>query len=115
MVTDETRCPICDATVTVWHVVGVRVRDIRVCQGRTQGELAEKAGLHKNFLSGLERGVRNPSLSTVLRLARAFGVDAAILIVHLTVVSGLHYRDARPPPPPSSAPPPAESGILHVR
>jgi transcriptional regulator with XRE-family HTH domain len=39
--------------------------------GLSQEELAERAGLHWTFVSGVERGVRNPSLHSIGKLARA--------------------------------------------
>lgn len=39
----------------------------------SQEVLAEKAGLHWTFVSGVERGVRNPGLNTMGKLAEALG------------------------------------------
>lgn len=39
----------------------------------SQEALAEKAELHWTFVSGVERGVRNPGLNTIARLAQALG------------------------------------------
>jgi len=40
----------------------------------SQEALAEKADLDRTYLSGIERGVRNPGIKVVIRLARALGV-----------------------------------------
>ena len=40
----------------------------------SQDKLAEKADLDRTYLSGIERGVRNPGIKVVIRLARALGV-----------------------------------------
>ena len=53
---------------------GLRIRQLRDQQGYTQEELAHRAGIHVTYLSGIERGVRNPSLKSIRALARALGV-----------------------------------------
>ena len=56
---------------TALRAFGLNVRRKREAQKLTQEALAEKAGLHPTYLSGVERGVRNPSLQILFRLARA--------------------------------------------
>ena len=46
----------------------------------TLSELAEKSGVAVDTISGIERGVRVPQARTLNKLARALGVDPAILI-----------------------------------
>ena len=53
---------------------GRNVARIRNEKGFSQDKLAEKADLDRTFLSGIERGVRNPGIKVVVRLARALGV-----------------------------------------
>lgn len=48
--------------------------------GMSQEALAEAADLHRTFVSFLERGLKQPSLTTVLRLARALGVPASRIL-----------------------------------
>ena len=45
-----------------------------------QESLAEAAELSRNYISDIERGVRNPGLIALVRLARALRVDVAQLI-----------------------------------
>ncbi|MBV8466754.1 MAG: helix-turn-helix transcriptional regulator [Burkholderiales bacterium] len=45
-----------------------------------QEALAEAAGLERTYVSFLERGLRQPTLPTVCRPARALGVTAAVLV-----------------------------------
>lgn len=50
---------------------GRNVARIRKARGFSQDKLAEKADLDRTYVSGIERGVRNPGIKTVLRIARA--------------------------------------------
>ena len=59
--------------------LGVRLRALRQAQGLTLDALAEAAGLDKGYLSRLERGLKNPSIATVLRLSEALEVPVAEL------------------------------------
>ena len=58
---------------------GRNVAKIRNDRGFSQDKLAEKADLDRTFISGIERGVRNPGIKTVLRVARALNVGIADL------------------------------------
>ena len=48
--------------------------------GLSQEALADKAGMHRNEISLLERGQREPKIGTVARLAKALGVKAGDLL-----------------------------------
>jgi transcriptional regulator with XRE-family HTH domain len=54
---------------------GDAVRSRREELGLTQEELAEKAGIHRTYLSDVERGTRNVSLVNVERLAEALSLS----------------------------------------
>ncbi len=43
----------------------------------TQEKLAEKANLDPTYISGIERGVRNPSLLSIVRIAKALGTTTS--------------------------------------
>lgn len=55
---------------------GERVRTLREQAGLSQEALAAKAGIHRTYMGGVERGERNPCLRNILRMAAALGVDA---------------------------------------
>lgn len=55
--------------------LGQRIRDIRVQKGMTQSELAERSGMASNYIAMLERGERNPTYLTLLKIAEGCGVD----------------------------------------
>ena len=54
---------------------GRNVARIRSQLGLSQDELAEKADLDRTYVSGIERGLRNPGIKAVLRIARALGAS----------------------------------------
>lgn len=58
---------------------GQRVRDRRCAIGLTQEDLAERSGLHRTYVGGVERGERNISLLNIHSLAGALGVPVATL------------------------------------
>lgn len=45
----------------------------------SQEELAERAGLHRNYVSGIETGTRNPSLKNIEKLAQSLNISIARL------------------------------------
>ena len=66
------------------RLLGENVKRERLRQGLTQDTLAVEAGMRRSYLSDLERGVRNPSVHALGRLAMALKVEAASLLrVHL--------------------------------
>lgn len=54
---------------------GKNVRKLRSSLGITQEGLALKAGLHRNYISDMERGTRNVSLRAINKVANALGVN----------------------------------------
>ncbi|MEK7195273.1 MAG: helix-turn-helix transcriptional regulator, partial [Patescibacteria group bacterium] len=44
---------------------GKKVREIRVKKGLSQGDVSRRLNLHRSYISGIERGVRNPSLKVI--------------------------------------------------
>ncbi|OGG68983.1 hypothetical protein A3C20_01415 [Candidatus Kaiserbacteria bacterium RIFCSPHIGHO2_02_FULL_55_25] len=59
---------------------GKKLREIRLKKKLSQGDVSRILGVHRTYISGLERGARNPSLLTVQKVAKALGVNAKILI-----------------------------------
>jgi transcriptional regulator with XRE-family HTH domain len=58
---------------------GEAIRAIRNQRGVSQESLASLCGLDRTYISGIERGTRNPSLTNILRIARALDVSPAEL------------------------------------
>ncbi len=57
------------------RLIGIRTKSLRRARGLTQEELAERTGLSVNYLSRIERGLENPTLDTLLGLAKALKVE----------------------------------------
>jgi transcriptional regulator with XRE-family HTH domain len=53
---------------------GLVLSDLRRHRKFSQETLAEKSELHRTYVSQLERGLRQPSLQTILRLSNALGI-----------------------------------------
>lgn len=58
---------------------GKHIRAIRTIKGISQEELASKAGVHRTYLGGIERGERNPSLKNIAAIASALDVSLSEL------------------------------------
>ncbi len=54
---------------------GEKVRLRREELGLSQEEFAFQSGVHRTYVSGVERGVRNPSLTMVERITKALGMN----------------------------------------
>lgn len=89
-ITAHSRCddPSVDASSACTHdccrmdyqkQFGNTVRRLRGNQGWSQEDLAEFSGLHRTYISGIERGVRNPSLSIIIQVAKALKVHPSLL------------------------------------
>jgi len=57
------------------RVLGRRLKTLRKRAALTQEDLAERAGINPKYISGIERGRENPTLDTLLRLARELRVQ----------------------------------------
>lgn len=74
---------------------GKVLRRLRLASGMTQEELGLEAGLQRNYISSLERGEKQPSLTTIFRLAKAMDtLPSAFLEIVETELSGKTPRDS---------------------
>lgn len=59
---------------------GAVLRRMRKERGWTQENLAARADIERTFVSFLERGLRQPTLTSILKIAEALGVSAADIV-----------------------------------
>jgi transcriptional regulator with XRE-family HTH domain len=58
---------------------GLRMRKLRSQKKLTLEKLSELTGLHATYLGEIERGIRNPALISIVRIARGLNVTPARL------------------------------------
>ena len=63
---------------------GQAVRKARTAAGLSQEELAERCGLDRSYIGGVERGQRNPTVSVIEKIAEGLGVTLAELFSYST-------------------------------
>lgn len=54
---------------------GQRVKTLRLQAGLSQEAFADKCGLDRTYISGIERGVRNPTLEVIGVIADGLGIE----------------------------------------
>jgi len=67
--------------MSVRLLFGQNVKKVREQKGWSQDRLSEETGLHRTYISGIERGVRNPTIKIVQQLATALGVEIQDLFI----------------------------------
>ena len=60
--------------------LGKNIRALRTAKGLSQEQFAFDAGIHRTYVSGVERGARNPTITVVERFAKALGVTTGELL-----------------------------------
>lgn len=60
--------------------VGRNLKRIRKEKGWSQEELAFQSGLHRTYISGIERGARNPTIDILAKLAKTLRVPTEELV-----------------------------------
>ena len=65
--------------------LGLLVKQQRTALGISQEELGFRANLDRTYISGVERGVRNPSTTALVNLASGLGITVANLLEKLEI------------------------------
>ena len=61
-------------------IIANNLRTLRTSAGLSQEELADRAGLHRTYVSSVEGGKRNVTLENIFSLAKALGATPADLV-----------------------------------
>jgi XRE family transcriptional regulator, regulator of sulfur utilization len=61
------------------RILAARLRELRKEKGWSQEKLAEAAEMHRTYLAGIERALRNPALENLVKLANALDITLAEL------------------------------------
>lgn len=64
----------------IQHRLGANLKRLRTAKGWSQEQFAFEAGIHRTYISDLERGARNPTVSVLEKLAICLGVKAGSLL-----------------------------------
>jgi transcriptional regulator with XRE-family HTH domain len=60
--------------------LGIVIAYLRKAAGISQEELAERADIHRTYVSQLERGLKSPTLNTLFKISVALGVPASRIV-----------------------------------
>jgi transcriptional regulator with XRE-family HTH domain len=63
----------------VQRTLGLAVKELRARAGLTQEQLSDTTGVHPTYISDVERGARNPSWATLVKLVIGMNSDMAAL------------------------------------
>ncbi|OYV86526.1 MAG: hypothetical protein B7Z73_11600 [Planctomycetia bacterium 21-64-5] len=66
--------------LAVAPALGNTVKELRVKAGLSQEALADRARIHRTYVSQLERGLKSPTISVLLRIAEALATPASSII-----------------------------------
>lgn len=69
--------------MSLMHVFAVNVKKYRIERGLSQEKLAELAGLHRTYISAIERERRNISIENIESIAAALDVNPDLLLKKL--------------------------------
>ena len=67
--------------MSVRLLFGKNVKKVREQKGWSQDRLSEETGLHRTYIRGIERGVRNPTIEIVQQLSTALSVEIQDLFI----------------------------------
>jgi transcriptional regulator with XRE-family HTH domain len=69
------------------------ISDLRKSARLSQEELAERAGVHRTYVSQLERGLKSPTLDTILKLSNGLGTRPSTVMRKLEAELPLRVPD----------------------
>jgi transcriptional regulator with XRE-family HTH domain len=78
------RSRIVTSQTAALQTLGRRIRQRREQTGLSQEAMAERCGVHRTYYSAIERGERNVTVLTLLRISRGLGTDIGDLMAGIT-------------------------------
>ena len=63
------------------EALGRALRSLRLAAGLSQEQLGLESGVQRNFISLIETGQNQPTITTIFKLAGALGIPASALVV----------------------------------
>lgn len=66
--------------MSLMHIFAVNVKNYRLEKGLSQEKLAEFSGLHRTYISAIEREQRNISIENIENIANALNLDPSLLL-----------------------------------
>jgi transcriptional regulator with XRE-family HTH domain len=72
--------------MTINVSLGEEVARLRKMRGLSQEELASRAGVHRTYISQIERGLKSPTLNVLFQLARQLGTSASNILLQIESV-----------------------------
>jgi transcriptional regulator with XRE-family HTH domain len=60
--------------------LAAKMKSMRAARGWSQEELAHQAGMHRTYISAVERRIKNATITNVARIAAAFGCKIGDLV-----------------------------------
>ncbi|ECG0938634.1 XRE family transcriptional regulator [Salmonella enterica subsp. salamae] len=73
-----------EKTGSIKKMLGNRIRELRRETGLSQEDFADKCGIDRSYMSGIERGVRNPTLEILWAISGGLGLDLSQLFMFET-------------------------------
>lgn len=74
------------------RVFSINVRNFRLAKGMSQEKLAEASGLHRTYISAVERMRRSISLENIQRIADALGIEVYKLFIEEENENEVHTK-----------------------
>lgn len=81
----------------VQQAFGEVLRDLRSSRKLSQEALAEKCGLHRTYISFLERGLRSPTLATIILIGDTLNLPAHQIVLMVEDKLASHNPDHSSP------------------
>jgi transcriptional regulator with XRE-family HTH domain len=78
--------------VNIKDKIGARIASLRKARRMTQEQLAAKMEISIPYLSSIERGRENPTLNTLINLARCLDLDLSEMFSHIEIEDPLQRK-----------------------